>query len=336
MRVNAPLLLLLTLPLAAVAAPPPPGSSAIGPGQETADLTAYIAAHENDLTQSAAVAAAMQRLSHLEEEQKHLDAAALIWRKARGWFERHHFLRNGTIEAQVAAEATRKLLTVQALAAADLRVRTSPQATPELAIAERTRELDEFMEQFLGKRPTAGGASAVRQGGLIGELDAVRSFGALPETRAAAAAIGDLTERATLYLAKLPIPEGLSPSQQTAQQSAVRDAIIELEGRAFAAIEPAWLQGPDVKVAAAMALRKHLTRLNQRKYPQLEDAVQDMVAVTPEQQEASRLVELAQKAEKAQLRVLYLQKAVKLDPQNPRYLELLQKAKAEIGTSPAP
>ncbi len=318
------LFLLLVLPRVGAA------QSGIGPGQEVADLTAYIAAHEDDRGLGGDVAKAMQRLGRLEEEQKHVAAATALWKRARHWFDKHHFERNGGPEAHLAAEATWRLLTQPIAVAADLSVRTTPQLPPPAAIAERNAELDAFLMQLIGPR-AANSPDSVRQGGLFADLDAVRSFGALGETRRAALSVAALEERAAAHLARLPLSEGLQPVEQTAQQAAVRQAIGELEGRAFSSIETAWLAGPDKKNADAMALRKQLTRLRPLKYPQLEEAATDMVNVTPEQAEASRLAGLAQKAEKVQLRVLYLQKAVKLDPQNPRYLELLQAAKAEAG-----
>jgi hypothetical protein len=49
-----------------------------------------------------------------------------------------------------------------------------------------------------------------------------------------------------------------------------------------------------------------------------------------ESQEASKMASLAQKAAKAKLKVLYLQRAVKLDPGNPTYRNLLKIAEAEL------
>lgn len=324
-------LLALSLCLSILAPHAVLAQAAIGPGQETADLNDYIAKHEDDRGLGADVARAMQRLGRLEEEQKHTEAATALWKRAKKWFDKHHFERNGGPEASVAAEATRRLLASQVLMASDLRVRQTPQATPEAAIAERAAELDSFLTLFIGKRAGTS-ADAVRQGGLFADLDAVRSYNAVAQTRLAALSVATLEERAAGYLATLPIPEGLDAAQQTAQQQAVKTAISELEGRAFQVIDAAWLAGPDVKNADALALRKHLTRLRPLKYPQLEEQATDMVAVTTAQAEASRYAGLAQKAEKIQLRIMYLQKAVKLDPQNPRYLELLQAAKAEAGT----
>ena len=305
--------------------------TAIGPGQETADLNDYLAKHEDDRGLGADVARAMQRLGRLEEEHMHAEAAAALWKRAKHWFEKHHYERNGSPEAHLAAEATRKLLSTSIAMASDLRVRMTPQPTPEAAVVERTAELDSFLTHFIGKRVAP---EAVRQGGLFHELESVRSYGALSETRKAAMTIAELEERAAGYLAQLPIPEGLPPAEQTAQQAAVKAAIAELQGRAFTAIEAAWLAGPDKKVAEALALRKQLTRLRPLKYPQLEEAATDMVAVTADQAEASRLAGLAQATSIVALKVRFLTKAVQLDPQNPRYLELLQAAKGQAGQQP--
>ena len=114
--------------------------TAIGPGQETADLNDYIAKHEDDRGLGADVAAAMEKLGRLEEQQKHTAVATALWKKALRWFEKHHYEKNGSAEAHLAAKATRHLLEPQVAVAADLRVRTTPQATPEAAIAERTAE----------------------------------------------------------------------------------------------------------------------------------------------------------------------------------------------------
>ena len=322
----------LTLALLVVLAVPhvATAQAGIGPGQEVADLNAYIAAHEDDRGLGADVARAMERLGRLEDEQKHMESATAVWKRARHWFEKHHYERNGSPEAHLAAEATRRLLAPQVAMAGDLRVRTTPQSTPEAAVVERATELDEFLTHYLGKRATAS-ADAVRQGGLFAELAAVHTYGALSETRAMAMTIAKLEEYAAGHLATLPIPDGLQPAEQTAQQAAVKQAIGDLEGRAFTAIEAAWLAGPDKKNADAMALRKHLTRLRPLKYPQLEEAATDMVNVTPAQAEASRLAGLAQKTENLVLRVKYLEKAVKLDPQNPNYLQLFQAAKLQAG-----
>ncbi len=312
---------------------PARAQTAIGPGQETADLTDYIAKHEDDRGLGADVARAMQRLGHLEEEQKHVEAATALWKRARRWFEKHHYEKNGSPEAHLAAEATRRLLVPQCAIAADLRVRTTQQPTPEAAIAERAAELDSFLTFFIGKRPNPS-PDAVRAGGLFHELDQVRSYGALSESRAAAITIAELAQRAVEQLAQLPIPEGLDAAQQTAQQAAVKLAIGELEGRAFTAIETAWLAKPDTKDAGAMALRKHLTRLRPLKYPQLEDAATDMVNVTDAQAKASHQAELAQATQNLVLKVRYLKKAVELDPQNQSYLTLLQAAQAAAAKAP--
>ncbi len=304
----------------------------IGPGQEVADLNDYINAHEDDRGLGADVAKAMQRLGRLEEEQKHVELATALWKRAKTWFAKHHFEKNGSPEAALAAEATRRLLAVQVSVAGDLQVRATPQQAPQTAIAERATELDGFLTTYIGKRASAS-ADAVRQGGLFADLEAVRSYGALTETRASALTIATLEERAAGHLAQLPIPDGLDPAQQTAQQTAVKQAIGELEGRAFTAIEAAWLAKPDEKAVEALALRKHLTRLRPLKYPQLEASATDMVNVTQAQADASRMASNAQKAENLVLKVKYLEKAVKLDPQNPRYLELLQEAQAKLAAS---
>jgi hypothetical protein len=322
------LLLLVLLPQAAWA------QAAIGPGQEVADLNDYINAHEDNAALGSDVAKAMQRLGRLEEEQKHVEAATALWKRAKAWFARHRYAQNGGPEAALAAEATRRLLAVPVAVATDLQVRTTPQQAPQAAIAERAAELDGFLTLYIGKRASAS-AEAVRQGGLFAELDAVRAYGALAETRMAAQTIAKLEERAAGHLAQLPIPEGLDAAQQTAQQLAVKQAIGELEGRAFTAIEAAWLAKPDEKSAEALALRKHLTRLRPLKYAQLESSATDMVAVTDAQAEASKNASLAQKTEILVLKVKFLEKAVKLDPQNAQYLTLLQEAKAKLAASKA-
>jgi hypothetical protein len=53
------------------------------------------------------------------------------------------------------------------------------------------------------------------------------------------------------------------------------------------------------------------------------------------QVEASKMAALAQKANKAKLKVLYLQKAVKLDPTNSTYKSLLKSAEAELAAEGA-
>ncbi len=179
----------------------------IGPGQEVADLNDYINAHEDDRGLGADVAKAMQRLGRLEEEQKHVELATALWKRAKTWFAKHHFEKNGSPEAALAAEATRRLLAVQVSVAGDLQVRATPQQAPQAAIAERATELDGFLTTYIGKRASAS-ADAVRQGGLFADLEAVRSYGALTETRASALTIATLEERAAGHLAQLPIPDG--------------------------------------------------------------------------------------------------------------------------------
>ena len=297
----------------------------IGPGQETADLNTYLNGHENERAQSVDVARAFARLARLEDEQKHTDVLMTLYKRVRSWFDRHKYEKNGGAEAAIAAEATRRLLDAQVAVALDTQVRATPGLTPQEAVAERGTELDGFLTVLLGKAPVAGGP---RVGGLVAELDAVRGFGALAQSRLAAQTVAQVTERAAAHLRTLTIPEGLTAAEQTAQQALIRDAIAELDARAFASVEPVWLAGPDKKEPQAMALRRTLNRLKPLKYPQLDEEVNDTLAVTPEQAEASRMASLAQKAEKCALRVLYLQKAVKLDPQNASYLQLLQVARA--------
>jgi hypothetical protein len=330
-RFSLLLLLSCALALPHVAA----AQTAIGPGQEAADLNDYIAKHEDDRGLGADVAAAMEKLGRLEEQQQHTAVATALWKRALHWFDKHHYEKNGSAEAHLAAKATRHLLEPQVATASDLRVRTTPQPTPEAAIAERTAELDSFLTHFIGKKPNPT-PDAVRQGGLFQQLEAVRSYGALSETRASAKTIGDLAERAVSHLNTLPIPAGLTAEQQTAQQQAVKLAISELEGRAFSAIEAAWLVVPDKKNPEALALRNHLTRMRPLRYPQLEEAVTDQLNVTPEQAEASKYAGFAQKTDILTLKVLYLKKAVKLEPANPHYLELLHAAEEQAAKAQTP
>lgn len=308
-------------------------ASAIGPGQEAMDLNTFITDHENDRAQSAEVARAMLRLAQLEDTQKHTEAARTVWKKAKIWFEKHHLPAIGGPEAQIAAEATLRLLDAQVAAGMDLRVRTTPGLGPQQAVAERATELESFLTHLLGKRPVGQNNPEVpRVGGLIGELEAVKPYGVLKETRQAAQTAGQILEHAVQTLSQLPIPEGLTAEDQSAQQQVVKKAIDELNARSFAVVEAAWLAGPDKKDPLAAGLRKTLNRLKPLKYPQADDAVEDTLAVTPEQAEASRFATLAQATKVPQLRVKYLEKAVKLDPQNPRYLDMLHQAKTDAGT----
>lgn len=253
--------------------------------------------------------------------------ALRLWTKLAAVFEQGQLAKDGGPAAALAAEAHVQML--EANVQRSMKVSLSAKAG---AARDLRSLLDEMLEETLGARPkpAAGGSEPQRQGGLVDQLLAIGDY-KVPQWRVTA----EVQAARVLLVQAQAMRDAVRPSAtHPAETASVEEVLAKtsqlFDERALGILEKAWRAAEAGNVTAALRtdLRKELNRLRPNEYP-LAEGGSDTEAVTPGQREASRLASLAQKSDRLDLRLLYLSKAVKLDPANPRYLSMLQAAQAE-------
>ncbi len=246
-------------------------------------------------------------------------------------FERGAFARSGEPEATAAAEAHWQLL--QASVTKGMSVSFSPKPGAAHPWADMRALLEETLEHTLGPKgkPIAGIAEP-RAGGVVDQLLQTTEFHAPAWQAKAGLQAGRLLLKQARAMRDAARPnsteEGVAVEAHFQQHSKQFDEravfILEDTYRAAEAVG-----GGVIAQEIRTDLRAELHKLKPKEYPLAEDSG-SQENITPGQLEASKAASLAQAASSLALKVKYLEKAVKLDPQNNRYLELLNQAKAEL------
>jgi hypothetical protein len=250
--------------------------------------------------------------------------ATAAWQAVVAGFQRSKFAA-GAPESTPMAEASLALLLPEIDKAVQAKVAVKP------ALAEGKRAADVLAQVAAWRTVVLGpaGKDGARSGGLRDKLVAVQALQATAVGYGAALQLGRVWPRLHEDLKALPADLPATPAEKEALDLALREAR-EDEVRAVAAVEAAYrhAEGRGDKDSAT-ALRRELNRLRPKEFPLADGPVQQE-AISAQQQEASRLAGLAQQATKTNLKVMYLQKAVKLDPANEAYPQLLKAAEAQL------
>lgn len=328
-------LLLSSLLLPALAHAEPPAALPESPTATSAEearaivkeLAPQVQAHENDKQPSADLLRTMARLAQAYAAVNEPKQAHLLWMKLLTAFDRSGLPRGGP-EAALAAEAQWKLLEPQVTKG--MAVSLSAKAGAAHPWADMRAQLDEVVETTLGPKSKVAGMEGQRAGGLVDQIQRIAEYKVAHWRVFAAVQAGKLLLKQGRAMRDAARPGAVEGAEAIAVDGALKQTSVLFDDRALAVLEPAWKPSEEQGVAPALRteLRKELHKLKPSDYPVSEGGM-DTEAVTPQQQEASRLAGLALKATRVDLKILYLQKAVQLDPQNPRYLELLKAAQAE-------
>ncbi|MSP92253.1 MAG: hypothetical protein EXR79_10700 [Myxococcales bacterium] len=261
--------------------------------------------------------------------------AALAWQHTADAFTRSGHAA-GSHEAAVAADALLHGLQADVARVLESHLVVRPGVAPGQRGVDIFGQLAAWADTVLGPlpKPKAGEAAGPRAGGLADRLRRVLELRSQPATWATVLWLGRVLARPADDLRALATDTWL-PEERGALDP-VREQARVHEDQALIALESAWRQAEAEasKDPTALELRLELSRLRPQQFPVVGGAALDPDALTPQQQEASKLAGLAQQATKLGLRILYLQKAVKLDPSNPGFHQLLQAAEAEAALQP--
>lgn len=274
-----------------------------------AELRALIQAKAQDRAASEEVAKAQTELAALLEARGDAPGALAVRKQTTQWFAQGKYPPGG-LQAAAAAEAEWRITE------SDL-VRGGRMAVPLDRLKE---ELPAWFELVLGPQWKSGKVA----GGFVSALD--KKFADYQVATWARAAAWTTARLLLQAVEQLPHLQALDPGQKDAMAPLAKT----WSDQAFATLERAWrdAESRNQRDVWTAEIRKELHKLRPQMYP-LMDEVKPEEEMTPAQREASRQASLALKATKPGLKVLYLRKAVQLEPNNERYRELLKAAEAE-------
>jgi hypothetical protein len=331
------LLILATLLLPAPAHAEAPAPLPAAPTATSADpsraivkeLAPLVQAHENDKQPTPDLLRTMARLAQAYAGAGEAKQPHQVWQKLLAAFERSGLPRNGGPEAALAAEARWRMLEPAVIKG--MTVSFSPKPGTPHPWADMHAQLDEVLEATLGPKSKSNvGGEPGRAGGLVDQVLRVGEFKNPLWSVTAALQAGKLLLKQGRAMRDAARPGAVEGPEAMAVDAELKQTSVQFDERALTVLESAWKPSEEQSVTPALRteLRQELHKLKPSEYPVSEGGM-DTEAVTPQQQEASRLAGLALKASRVDLKVMYLQKAVQLDPQNPRYQELLKAAQAE-------
>lgn len=313
---------LLANSAAYAADPAPPAIQApqqVDAPADVALLEAVVRAKAKDKGAAEEVAKTLTRIAQIQESKGDAKAAAATRERQVEWFDQLGLARDGSVPAALTAEA--RLKNLEPAVQRELAKKLVDQGK---ATAEARKSLESWHEAVVGAWKVAGKEVRPAKGvALVEQLAKVRDYKAPMPARAAALRQGRLVIGLYTEVAALAALEsGESQAQLTEQSKVYRDLAASL-------LETAWKESDTAaqRDSVALEIRKELTRIKPAEYPPLE--AQGEEQLTPQQQEASKLAALAQRAAKPVLKVMYLKKALALDPNNAQLKELLRAAEAE-------
>lgn len=309
----------LAFPAAAWAADPPaaaPAADAPASAADVALLEAVVKAKGRDRAAADEVAKTLTRIAQIHDAKGDTKAGNQARQRLIDWFESLELPRDGAAPAQLAAEARLKLL--------------EPQIAREMGrklveagkvVADSRKALEAWQDAVIGPLKEARAAKVTP---LVELLEKVREYKALSPAKLAS------LKQGRLLLAVASEAAAVGALETGDGQAFWIEAGKVFRDQAAAALEKAWKE-TDVagqRDAVAFEIRGELSKLKPAEYPPL-DSIQEET-LTPQQQEASKLAALAQRAAKPALKVMYLKKALALDPNNAKLKELLRSAEAEL------
>ncbi len=301
---------------AEAAVPAVPAVPAADSAGDVTLLEAVVKAKGRDRAAAEEVAKTFVRIAQIQDSKGDAKAAGHTRQRLVDWFETLGLPRDGAPPAQLAAEARLKLL--------------EPQLARELArklveggklVPDPRKALESWQEAVVGPLKEARTAKTTP---LIELLEKVREYKALAPAKLASLRQGRLA------LALASESTAAAALDTPGQQAAWIESSKVYRDLAAAMLERAWKE-TDVagqRDAVAFEIRSELSKLKPAEYPPL-DSIQEET-MTPQQQEASKLAALAQRAAKPALKVMYMKKALALDPNNAKLKELLRSAETEL------
>ena len=301
------------------------------PAKDIALLDGVIKARSRDKASAEEVAKAYHRIAQLYVAKGDFKSAALTREKVVEWFETQGHPKDGGVIATLAAEARFRALELPVQAELDRKL------VIDGKVGHDARKHAETWLEVVGghaKLPalttketahvTKEPARVVKTKPLVDQLTGLRAYAALAWTRAGHLQAGRLLMAISLQLAAWAALETAD------KQAELVEASRQLRDQAAEVWEKSWKES-DVQGQRdnwAVQIRKELSSIKPAEYPEI-DKASDQENMSPQQQEASRLAALAQRSDNLQLKVLYLRKAVNLDPANAHMKELLKHAEAE-------
>lgn len=322
-----------TAPAGRVRAAEPPAVPAAAPAPPAGARIAALQAQWKVWEKAKAIPAEALRvglaLGDLLVQAGDAKGAALAWQRTADAFARSGHAP-GSPEAAVAADALLRSAQPDAVRVLESHFVVRPGVAPGQRGADIALQVAPWADAVLGPAPKAKATETPgpRSGGLSDRLRRVADLRARPATWTAVLLLGRLLARPADDLRALATDTWLP--EERAAVDAVREQARVHEDQGLILLETAWRQAEAEasKDPTALELRKELSRLRPQQFPLVGGASPDPDALTPQQQEASKLAGLAQQATKIGLRIMYLQKAVKLDPDNASFRQLLQAAEA--------
>lgn len=307
------------------ATPPGAAVAAVSPA-EVSRLQALVLTGEKTPTAAAAGVQAATDLGRLYHAQGDRNSAETAWHRGLALFAKAGLPADGGPAAAAAAEARYRLVEPEAL-----RLLTTPLTLD--ATLPPARQLVDLQKRLMDWQLAATGIAGARTtSGVRGACAAIEDLKAPVWSRQAAVLLAKVLAQPAQALAALVVPPGTPPAAEAAHRDVwlVRAKTLRDEG--FAALERAWKQAEREgnRDETADRVRKALHGYDPAQYPLAEAVTADTAAEPPGRAEAARLAGLAQQADKPTLKVMYLRKAVKLDPTHEQWQAMLRSAEAEL------
>jgi hypothetical protein len=300
---------------------------------DVALLEAVIKAKGRDKASAEEVAKAYHKLARGLEAKGDVKAATAVRERMVEWFDKLELAKDGGLVAQLTAQARLKVL--EPLAQRELTRRLVEGGKP---LADSRKVLEAWHEAVVaGLKPLlregSGGKDArPAKPGLIERLQRVVDYRAAVPMRQAGLLQGQLAVALASEATALAAVSAPDMQAQLLEQSK------QYKDLAASLWEQAWREC-DVagqRDATAVEIRRQLSLLKPTEFPPLDAQVEEQL--TPQQQQASKLAGLAQRASIPALKVKYLKQATSLDPANAQIKELLRAAErdlaAEQGAAP--
>ncbi len=311
------------------AAPEPAAGPSAQCGAAKSDATADIAllegvvrAKSRDKAAAAEVATALAKIAQLYDCKGNYKASADARERLVAWFEAQEQPKDGLAVAAIAAEARLEL--VRPAIKRELERKLVEGGKP---VADAKRVLESWHEAVVGAIAAQGKPGRpIKAPALLDQLARVEEYNAAAQTRQAGLAAGRLVMAISQQVTALAALEPSASQAPLVEQGKVyRDQAAAIWERHWRASDMAGQRD-----SWALEIRRELSVIKPGEFPPMDGKTEEKL--TPQQQEASKLASLAQRANKASLRVMYLKRALALDPDSAQLKELLRAAEADLAT----
>ena len=281
-------------------------------------LEGVVRAKAKDLAAAQEVATALAKIAQLYDCKTNLKAGAEARERLIAWFDTLELPKDGSPVAAIAAEARLELLRPAIKRELERKLVEGGKA-----VTDSKKALETWHDAVVGALVVQGKSARAAKGpALLDLLAKVASYNVAAASHQAGLHSGRLLMAISHQLSALAALEPADKQGPVVEQSKVyRDL-------AAAVWERHWKEAdaPGRRDTWALEIRRELSVIKPGEFPPMDGKTEENL--TPQQQEASKLASLAQRATKASLRVMYLKRALALDPDNPQLKELLRAAQA--------